>query len=202
MKLREKLSWAIVAMLGLFVLASMAGSVSGGTLDPPGAPAPSLRPLDEILSAWKYQFASDDGTVCASSRFTCIWNDEAVFDRETGLVWQRTVQTSAVPYGNARLFCGGGPVGGRLGWRLPATAELTSLIDPTASAAPYLPTDHPFQNVHPTDPYWTSTRPLDPAITSGPQRELVFFDYGLGAAYETGDTARYWCVRGGQGHDG
>ena len=152
--------------------------------------------MDEILSAWKYKFVSNNGTACASSRFTCVLDDQAVFDRETGLVWERVVQTSAVPYGNARNSCLISSTGGRLGWRLPSTAELTSLIDPDAGPAPYLPAGHPFQNVHATDPYWTST-PL-PDVNRG----LVFFDYGLGSATETGSSARYWCVRGGQGHDG
>jgi hypothetical protein len=200
MRTRERLSWILAGVLGLFVAASLAETVSGGSLDPPGPPAPTLRPLEDVLPAWNIRLPSNDGTSCSSSRFVCIFDDQAVFDRETGLVWERFVQTSSVSYGNAHVFCNVTSTGGRLGWRLPTTAELTSLINPGGSVGPLLPDGHPFMQVHGSDPYWTSTPMINPA--SGDRlRETVFFDYGLGTLAETGETARYWCVRGGQGHD-
>jgi hypothetical protein len=187
----------LVLAVGVGIVAMLASGVRGGPLDPSGTPAPTMRSLDELLSSWNVRLPADDGAdACTSSRFECVFDDNAVLDHETGLVWERFVQTSPNPFGNAQTFCFG-TVNGRMGWRLPTTAELTSLIDINAAEAPNLPSGHPFQNVSPTDPYWTSTLIIDPG--SGDRlRELVWFDGSLGAGHETGDTARYWCVRGGK----
>jgi hypothetical protein len=45
-KMRERLAWALLAALGLAVVASLTGVVRGGPLDPPGAPAPTLPQVE------------------------------------------------------------------------------------------------------------------------------------------------------------
>ena len=81
----------------------------------------------------------------AQERFRVLseFNNEAVLDRETGLVWERTPSTQAVQWPNARLLCAQKGVGGRGGWRLPAFDELSSLVDSRTkrwcSAAPARP---------------------------------------------------------------
>jgi hypothetical protein len=76
-----------------------------------------------ILQSW-------DKQIEGQSRFVVLkqWDDEAVLDKETGLVWERSPSTAAV--GNwfgASNTCLGKTVGGRWGWRLPAFEELARL---------------------------------------------------------------------------
>src|SRR5690242_14422307 len=67
----------------------------------------------------------------AQERFRVFseFNNEAVLDRETGLVWERTPSTQTLQWPNARLLCAQ-KGGGRDRWRLPAFNELSSLVDP------------------------------------------------------------------------
>src|SRR5512145_3053761 len=96
----------------------------------------------------------------AQQRFKVLseFNNEAILDRETGLVWERRPSTQPVQWPNARLFCAQKAVGGRGGWRLPSFAELASLIDPsvTSTAQPRLPAGHPFLDVQASS-YWSAT---------------------------------------------
>src|SRR4030095_1330601 len=86
------------------------------------------------------------------------FNNEAVLDRETGLVWERSPSTQTLAWPNARLFCAQKAVGGRGGWRLPAFNELASLVDPTVTnpGVLRLPAGHPFLNVQ-AAAYWSAT---------------------------------------------
>jgi hypothetical protein len=49
--MRQKAGWIVAAVMGLFVVASITGVVSGGQLDPPGPPGPSMKSLDEVEPA-------------------------------------------------------------------------------------------------------------------------------------------------------
>jgi hypothetical protein len=95
----------------------------------------------------------------ARRRFRVLsdFNDHAVLDRETGLVWERQPTNETFAWPNARLRCAQKAVGARGGWRLPAFNELASLVDPTVTdpAVPRLPAGHPFLNVE--GMYWTAT---------------------------------------------
>jgi hypothetical protein len=114
-----------------------------------------------------YASPSWDQTLPATQRFIVLsnMNNEAVLDRETGLVWQRTPGTSFAPtwrWDQAQDACHmlGGvstmpTTTGRLGWRLPSLEELGSLVDLT-QANPALPPGHPFLGVE-NVPYWTAT---------------------------------------------
>ena len=46
--MRERIAWALVGVLGLLVVAGLAGVIQGGPLDPPGTPAPTGKTLPEI----------------------------------------------------------------------------------------------------------------------------------------------------------
>jgi hypothetical protein len=128
--------------------------------------------------------------------------DEAVLDRETGLVWERRPSTKLLPWSTARLFCAQKAVGGRGGWRLPSFAELASLVDPSVTdpAAPRLPPGHPFLDVQ-TGTYWSAT-----AFADQPGFALaVFFFFVTGSdapvgvtdANTNGGPHLAWAVRGG-----
>jgi hypothetical protein len=135
-------------------------------------------------------------------RVLSAFNNEAVLDRETGLVWERSPSSNVWPWPTARLFCAQKAVGGRGGWRLPAFSELASLIDPTVQAhgAPRLPAGHPFLNVQAAE-YWSSTVFAEqPGFTM-----IVVFSFvsGSDAPINVNDAningaPRYaWAVRGG-----
>ena len=107
-------------------------------------------------------------TLPAASRFIVLskFNAQAVLDRETGLVWERAPSPTRyvqIPPPNTfggtypDDYCFGPKTGGRMGWRLPSSAELTSLIDATQSF-PALPAGHSFQRGGNTEGYWMSTR--------------------------------------------
>jgi hypothetical protein len=84
-----------------------------------------------------------------------------------------------------------------MGFRLPTIEELTSLVNPQATSAPYLPSGHPFSNVQPSF-YWSST--TDVAYTPN----ALGFDFGKGTttAWDKDEEFKnVWCVRGGHGHD-
>lgn len=194
--IREKIAWTLAGVLGLFVVATMAGVIEAGPLDPSGTPAPTMKTLDDVPGSWSRDLATNDGIQdgfdagCNSSRFECIWNNEAVLDHETGLVWERLV-SSGGPFNWAGSQCTFFAVAGEQGWRLPTLAELNSLVEEVADP-PWLPPGHPFTNVHPTDPYWTSTKDEDASART------MSFDGGAGAASLADGQARSWCVRGPQ----
>ena len=124
------------------------------------------------------------------------FGNQAVLDRETGLVWEQSPSTDTFTPSEAHRHCNGALVGNRFGWRLPTIQELASLLDPT-QANPALTSGHPFSNVVITDLYWSAT-PGDPQYS-------VNFG-GNGAVTEGGGGGGdgknvVWCVRGGQGVD-
>ena len=111
---------------GLFVvLASFFGSAAAQGVLPltgPYYPTP----------AW-------DQTLASSTRFLILiggFSNQAVLDRETGLVWQRSPDTAPTTWLNARKGCINKSVGAvqRKGWRLPSINELASLLDQVHTA--------------------------------------------------------------------
>jgi Protein of unknown function (DUF1566) len=134
------------------------------------------------------------------SRFKVLpqFGGEAVLDKETGLVWERSPSPDPVPwagiFGGAVARCYSRSVGGRRGWRLPTVEEISSLIDPTQTN-PTLATGHPFTGVQ-NDGYWS--------ITSTPGGISAYFrNFGTGVLGINGTSQleRAWCVRGGHGFD-
>jgi hypothetical protein len=116
----------------------------------------------------------DQSILCATTsncaRFVVLSNmrGEAVLDRETGLVWERTPDTVRVSWEQSRFACANKAVGGVRGFRLPSIHEATTLLTETSG----LPPGHPF-NVDFGDPstglpeFWTATvANTAPGITS------------------------------------
>src|SRR5262245_54159931 len=90
-----------------------------------------------------YANPSWDQQIPATQRFIVLsnWNNEAVLDRETGLVWERSPGATANWQDALALCHTERHAGNRLGWRVPAVEELGSLIDRTQN--PPLPVGHP-----------------------------------------------------------
>jgi len=159
--------------------------------------------LDQILAATKSSGGGVednhtlrwDQALPAAQRFVILmaFNSDAVLDKETGLVWERSPQTTAVSSSNVRLTCANKAVGGRKGWRLPSLPELASLVDPSvASPGPTLPSGHPFLNVQSTN-YWSaSANAENPSLMWG-----VGFNNGAALSLSKAFDQRIWCVRGG-----
>ena len=104
--------------------------------------------------------AESPSGVSQTGRFAIMdtFQEEAVLDRTTQLIWERSPNRSEVTWSTAQTRCGLKTVGGHTGWRLPSFIELMTLIEPPlphASSLPALPAGHPFQGIK-ASPYWTS----------------------------------------------
>ena len=150
-----------------------------------------------------YATPSWDQTLPPAQRFIVLsnMNQEAVLDRETGLVWERTPVTNVGVSSQVVGVhsCLGKTTGGKRGWRLPTYPELTSLLDPTipsSSLQPALPAGHPF-NLGLAALFWTST----------PQRNSenfylvnVYDSTNTGTQNQNSPGVRAWCVRSPDNH--
>lgn len=145
-----------------------------------------------------YATPSWDQKLTPATRFVVLsnWNGEAVLDRETGLVWERTPDPFAHFWDDAIRLCRAKKTGNRMGWRLPILEELHSLIDPAAAVSfpgPALPPGYPFNAL--ATSYWSATAHL---FLEGNFWGLIFND---GAIFQDPrlQVHHVWCVRGGQG---
>ncbi len=143
--------------------------------------------IAEIIQNWQKAHP-------AAQRFVTLstFNDEAVLDKETGLVWEKSPEATTVTWNEARTTCVNRTVGGQKGWRLPSPAEMRSLVGPAVDApGPNLPPGHPFLNVQSTS-YWSVV----------PQANLPsyaqYLDAFLGNVLSLVRiyTFPVWCVRG------
>lgn len=143
-----------------------------------------------------YATPSWDQKLDANTRFIVLlnWNNQAVLDRETGLVWEQNPALTRLDWESAQTHCNRRTVGNRFGWRLPTIQELLSVFDPTDSSHPPLPPGHPFTGVG--GDYWSATRAFSDPTGSA----WVWFG-SVTKVIMTLDFLGAWCVRGGQGVD-
>jgi hypothetical protein len=177
---------AIVATIIMVTTLTMAGD-----LEPTAPPGPTMKTLNEIPPTWS-QYIDH-----ASDRFELVLYDDAVLDKETGLVWARNanIPTGTVSWEGANIYCRNLEIGERKGWRLPTIEELATLVDPH-STDPALPPGYSsfFYNVY-NEVYWSSTTRVTDTVR------------GWGVQMTTGDVDCYpktefhriWPVRGGSG---
>jgi polar amino acid transport system substrate-binding protein len=153
---------------------------------------PGSRVLPGRYTVSQHAVATPKGKSAAEA-----FNDAAVLDRETGLVWERSPDTGKRDWLGAHRFCIDRAVGNRnrKGWRLPTVQEILSLVDLTRES-PFLPTGHPFTNVQ-ADFYWSATTfGENPALAWGGGFENNLTEPG---ARFTDKTFQFyvWCVRSG-----
>ena len=194
-KLPLTLGIIVLVMMGLATSPAIAEnptlqSISVNNWRPP-VPyrTPSIR-CETLSPAW-YQILP------SKKRFLLVMGKEAVLDRETGLVWERSPDRSELDWFSAQSHCINLVLVNRKGFRLPTIQELASLVDPTQSN-PALPPGHPFINVL-SFHYWSATTYAD--ITS----EAWVVDFSNGNVFDYAKVRASfsfaWCVRGGQGVD-
>jgi hypothetical protein len=139
-----------------------------------------------------------DKVLPVAQRFVILaaFNNQAVRDNETGLVWERSPDMTipTVEWEDSRRACVNKNIGGRKGWRLPSVVELASLIDPSVQTPPLLPVGHPFSNV--AGSYWSATR----NINSTQFAWAVSFVSGNIDPNQGSSPYHGWCVRGGVLH--
>jgi|KBSMisStaDraftv2_1062788.scaffolds.fasta_scaffold439639_2 hypothetical protein len=162
---------------------------------------PSAR-AQTVAAGPYYATPSWDQTIACTSTANCPrfivlsnFSSAAVLDRETGLVWEQSPDTTGRSWPFAQFDCNNKVVGNRKGWRLPTNQELASLIDPTVPGLA-LPAGHPFSNVLGI-PYWSATTDAFSASNAW----IVVLDDGRVTTSDKSNTRLIWCVRGGQGVD-
>lgn len=167
--------------------------VSAGPLDPPTGPvAPTYRTLDQVMPTW-------DRVLPTPERFQLVMGGAGVLDLETGLVWERSPDTTLIT-GNAAVEGSyNKTVGGRKGWRLPSAEEFMTLIDATQTN-PALPAGHPFTPMGPSphQSIWTST------ISHLDANRVWHVDIVNGRVAFSGsmlNVGQVWLVRGGRNHE-
>jgi hypothetical protein len=198
--------WLIVAgVVAVWAVTSLVGLVRAGPMEPPYNPASTMKTLDEIPPSWHQKLAADDtGVPCNSSRFKCVMDDQAVLDKETGLVWERAPSSDTTTWGNGN--CVGKEIGSRYGWRVPTAEELMTLGYAPSNTRPALPPGNPFTNVPTTvQYYWSATTDVADSTWAF---AVNFGSNDSSPPYHPDDmldlktyTHRLWCVRGGQGYD-
>jgi len=127
-------------------------------------------------------------------------NSAAVLDRETGLVWEKSPNsTITFDWFTAHRYCNDLILGNRLGWRLPTIQELASLVDGDLAntSSPRLPPGNPFSNVSPVVGYWSANTY---SAFTGNAWFLIFGDGSVGTGTKAA-VIHFWCVRGGHGVD-
>ena len=145
-----------------------------------------------------YATPSWDQTMPDSTRFVTLtnFNNQAILDRETGLVWEYQPLYKYMTMHDAQLHCNGLTTGGRYGWRLPTANELASLMsyNPLGGALP--PINCVIFLYAQTLSYWTSTILID-----DPTRAIIIYmrnDYTNILNNDSilgGTTHQTWCVR-------
>jgi hypothetical protein len=143
------------------------------------------------IPAWDHQ-------IQGTARWVVLTDfaNAAVLDKETGLVWERTVNTADVTFFDGTMRCLNLAVGGRKGWRLPSIYELMTMIDPSVpSPGPTLPAGLPFKNVSARPLwFWSSTKDM---FGNVPQLTyyMTTFDGSSALAFPSTSGMHAWCVR-------
>jgi hypothetical protein len=143
-----------------------------------------------------YAVPSWDQKLDAAARFIVLtnWASEAVLDRETRLVWERSPSTVAMTWHDAHLACNRKGVGNRKGWRLPNFQELASLVDTSVAVGPKLPVGHPFVNTEGV--FWSATINLD--ITAWAANVAAGIEESGAVIFGKNVLLNVWCVRSPQ----
>jgi hypothetical protein len=145
--------------------------------------------------SWDQKLACTTPENCPRFVVLSNWNNQAVLDRETGLVWERFPDGNTDTLVDASQQCRFRGWGNRLGWRLPSIEELQSLVDPLS--ANNLPPGHPFGAGGGAALYWSTSR-SEYAAGQVYLQEIGSHFFTL-VNRNTSEEHQTWCVRGGTG---
>ena len=173
---------ASVAAVTVFAFPAFAGTLEppASAVDAAGNPVPTTQTPP-----------SRSQKLPAAERFVLVLDDQAVLDRETGLVWEKAPSTNAnYTWQVAIIRCAQLVVGNRGGWRLPTVDELASLVDYSVTTNPRLSPGHPFTGV--LSFYWSSSE-YESIV---PSAWRVNFSSGVVDVYGKANyEGSAWCVR-------
>ena len=147
-----------------------------------------------------YATPSWDMTLPTNTRFIVLsnFNNAAVLDRETGLVWERFPTQVPFEWELAAAICTTRQIANRFGWRLPTIHELSSLID-AGQPFPSEPLNNTFGALV-FNAYWSTTNlarlPSFAYVADLRTSALSVIDKS------TSLGVGWLCVRGGGGADG
>ena len=161
-------------------------------------------PVERTGQTSSYEVGDDGfhekGVPWPDPRFSA--GEEVVTDNLTGLMWQKSLNTTRTYWLAAMTYCDqlsiveGSPFGTiYIDWRLPNIKELLSLID-SGQYDPTLPSGHPFTGINTSFSYWSSTHD---ARDFHIQSYTVEFQKGMVEAQGKTEDRYIWCVRGGYG---
>ena len=188
----------VVVFAGGLVLANFGGGITSAQAHDHAYKNPFkqiMTKLDEILKKLNGGSAPASAGGAGNQplpRFTVLadYNNAAVRDNSTGLVWEQTPLATTLDWSSARIHCVNKSVGGMRGWRLPSVVELTSVIDLSVSGQ-YIP--GVFTGIQPNS-YWSATS--YESNTNVSKWNMNFMDGTAGTGNKA--NANYvWCVRGG-----
>lgn len=141
-----------------------------------------------------------DKAIRGKGRFKVLkqFGKEAVLDKDTGLVWDRSPSLNVANWYFQSEICLLRAVGGRLGFRLPRAEELLSLVEVLESSDLSLPSGHPFSDVD-GGIFWSSS--MSPSLAEFGSTSILVLDLASGNVDVSARSggARAWCVRGGAG---
>lgn len=177
---------------GVVFLSAIGGMQLFSSLSAAQSPAPGHY---YAMPSWNQTFPGDKRFIVQTNFPGSML--QAVLDRETGLVWERSPSQDFISWKEARVECLNKGFTGRRGWRLPSVAELSSLIDPFVLPDAVLPPGHPFLNVT-GQITWTATTDADDPTAVW----VVDFLHGnVNTVPKSFEFAIAWCVRGGMNAD-
>lgn len=135
----------------------------------------------QVLESWHTYPA-------AAARWEIALDGNAVLDRETNLLWEKSPSAQQLNWNEARFHCRNVAVGTRLGWRLPSIQELLSL----SHSGP----NFPFTGFSPAR-FWSETLGYQ---TEGHTEALIGLSNSSRTIFsaigrEIVTTNRAWCVR-------
>lgn len=145
-----------------------------------------------------YAVPAWDQTLPSSTRFIVLsnFNSEAVLDRETGVVFEKSPSVTAHTWAAALEYCANKTVGAKKGWRLPTVQELSNLYNPAGNPTfpAAMPANHPFALT--TSAYWTAT---EWTVSNDAVYIVNFSIGGNDGAFPQDKAGNFaaWCVRAG-----
>jgi hypothetical protein len=110
-----------------------------------------------LVVSWYGSIRTPLVSAAPAGQYTYTAGGVTVVDAKTGLTWQRTVPTAMTQL-EAKTYCKSDAVATSLsgvGWRLPTTKELQTLVDYSADAAPMI--DRSAFPLTPPNPFWSSS---------------------------------------------